>query len=886
MRRIVLIAVLLCASSPTPLWAQLPAEAINLAKVKILERQKPIDLCPVHLVKADPRLPKWTYKGVEYRGHTAACQSEFEKAPQKYSAAARYQRWENNFIADLSTAWCPVTDEVAGGFLKWERLGLKWESCCPFCNATVSENHFPAALQRLKTRARLAFAKTAGKYSRGAKHPLQGAVRGRSPAPKRSRVPIGDLLPGQIPEGLRPGLMWTVTSRGSGIDDHRTARLAALRVEPGAPPSPFLPPGPFRATWEGLLRLDFADKLVFSARGRGAIRLRINGHDVLVGEDLRGLKSAPLALDEGFHEFALEYASPPSGGASLRLYWEGAEFAWETVPPTAFYHTGDQLGLVQGERLRRGRALFASRLCVRCHQGEDEWKLTSGSMPELHAVAPSLAGVGSRLHTNWLAHWIANPPALRAGARMPALARSSGAGQDSQRRTRQAADLAAYLATLSDPPEDQRATDTPTFGSPAASALGKGLFSTIGCSACHTPLGSDTDAEATNPNPSTPLKPPTIGLSSLRSKWKPRALRDFLLSPQRHHRSTRMPDFGLSNEEADQLASYLLAASQPDRLQRLVPGDPLRGRQLVATLGCLNCHRLDLPNQFETKRLAELEGLDWDLWGCVASGDGLGEAPRFTFTPAQRVALLAFGSTDLSSLMQTVPAEFATRQLSERRCTACHGRDGRLANDQPAVAPRRVPDSRGGERLMALPTPPPLTYTGEQLRLRWLEEFLAGRVTSRVRPWLTVRMPRFPQTAVRLAAGLAADHGMAATENPSPLTAGDIDPELRRLGEQLLGPKGGFSCSKCHSVGARKAQMEVGFGVIDLVHSKRRLRDAFYLRWMMNPTRVLPGTRMPAYTDEAGNSPLVKILDGDGVRQFEAIWKSIDARQAVSGSTR
>ena len=108
----------------------------------------------------------------------------------------------------------------------------------------------------------------------------------------------------------------------------------------------------------------------------------------------------------------------------------------------------------------------------------------------------------------------------------------------------------------------------------------------------------------------------------------------------------------------------------------------------------------------------------------------------------------------------------------------------------------------------------------------------------------------------------------------------------RRLGEQLLGPNGGFSCSKCHSVGARKAQMEVGFGVIDLVQAKRRLRDAFYLRWMMNPTRVHPGTRMPAYTDEAGNSPLVKILDGDGVRQFEAIWQSIDARQAATGSTR
>jgi len=30
---------------------------------------------------------------------------------------------------------------------------------------------------------------------------------------------------------------------------------------------------------------------------------------------------------------------------------------------------------------------------------------------------------------------------------------------------------------------------------------------------------------------------------------------------------------------------------------------------------------------------------------------------------------------------------------------------------------------------------------------------------------------------------------------------------------------------------------------------------------------------MPQYTDEEGNSVLTGILDGDGGRQFEAIWQ-------------
>lgn len=213
----------------------------------------------------------------------------------------------------------------------------------------------------------------------------------------------------------------------------------------------------------------------------------------------------------------------------------------------------------------------------------------------------------------------------------------------------------------------------------------------------------------------------------------------------------------------------------------------------------------------------------------------------------------------------------ACRKGHEFRCAACHGRDGRRANDQPAIAPRRGPDPSGEQELIALPTLPPLTYTGEQRRSRWLEDFLAGRIEYRVRPWLKVRMPRFPRSAAQLAIGLAADHGIHPADKSSPLVERAPNPELRQLGETRVGPDGGFSCSKCHSVGARKAQMDVGFGVIDLIHSKRRLRDEFYLRWMMNPARVLPMTRMPAYTDEEGNSPLADILGGNGKRQFQAV---------------
>ena len=72
--------------------AQLPAEAVQLDKVKIPEKQKAIDLCPVYLEPSDPNLPAWEYKGVGYRGSKPEAKDAFFKDPDKYAEAARDDR--------------------------------------------------------------------------------------------------------------------------------------------------------------------------------------------------------------------------------------------------------------------------------------------------------------------------------------------------------------------------------------------------------------------------------------------------------------------------------------------------------------------------------------------------------------------------------------------------------------------------------------------------------------------------------------------------------------------------------------------------------------------------------------------------------------------------
>ena len=109
--------VLLTLACVSAARAQLPPEAVILAKLKIPEAQKSVDLCPVHLVPSGEQLPAWKYKGAEYRGHTPRCQAEFKKDPDKYVEAARARRWENNFVSVMSVIWCLLEVQVKHGVL-------------------------------------------------------------------------------------------------------------------------------------------------------------------------------------------------------------------------------------------------------------------------------------------------------------------------------------------------------------------------------------------------------------------------------------------------------------------------------------------------------------------------------------------------------------------------------------------------------------------------------------------------------------------------------------------------------------------------------------------------------------------------------------------------
>ncbi len=682
-------------------------------------------------------------------------------------------------------------------------------------------------------------------------------------------------------ETAKPGLVLTLTSLATGAVDARISRLAALGVPAGTSASPFLPPGRFRALWEGRLRLDERDSIVFSAAGRGAVKLSIDGRVVLSGEgdDLATIEAAPVRLEAGTRELRLEYASPPAGDAFVRLDWSGKEFARETISATALAHADEPPLLEDGRLLREGREVFARRRCLKCH--ESAAGAASGELDaDVDLDSPSFEGIGSRLSASWMAHWIAGPRAMRPSAAMPHLLGHVGAQEALKAGDARPWDIAAFLATLRDP-----ALETDWSPAPEEAADGGDLFAGLGCIACHSlPGDPDFDRELNR-----------VPLRGVAWKWRPAALRAFLLEPSRHFRSIRMPDFKLSETEAGALAAFLLRTASgrpivasPNVASLNVASEPAgdidRGRKLAMTLGCVSCHRLPalenraaLENKAGAAPLSRLKTTDWRREGCGAS-QPRGKEAMYGLSERERSALARFAASGLDSLGRAAPLETGARLLASLNCQACHDRDGAPSRwSELGIEARHLVASEPAAIAMA--ARPPLTHAGDQLRAEWMERLFSGRLDSVFRPWLKARMPRFPAQARALAHGLALEHGRPLGDVPEPATesAGALSSDLTEIGRRLLEMQGGFGCVSCHPVGREPARMQLHFGVVNLRTARERLHPEFYLRWMLNPQRVAPLTPMPAYADEEGLSVLTSVLDGSAARQFEAIWQYLGA---------
>ena len=699
----------------------------------------------------------------------------------------------------------------------------------------------------------------------------------------------------------QPGLALVLRPPDSTATDARVARLAALYVPEGQTASPFLDAGPFEAAFRGAIELNLNDWYRFSVRGSGAVRLSIGGEVVIERQELP-TGDTPLSTDgevrlnKGLNPIELVYRSPAAGDASLRLTWGNDYLPEEPLPPGLLRHA-DSPALDQGRSRRAARNLVADAMCIRCHAVANAPNPSMDGMPELQATGPDLDGIGSRLRPRWIEQWLLDPKALRPQARMPRVLST-----DAAEARQQAADLAAYLAGGLG---DDSAPDPATATSAAEVAAGRRLYTETGCAACHggptAPPGMDAaprlaaSPEFEAPAPASgqlgaPASPPASEKDAsedqgqvlrLGDKWQPSALAAYLLDPNRFDPWSRMPRTELEAGEAASLAAYLLAVTpengEAPPVRRDPPGDPERGRRLAEELRCRSCHSLPggdpPPAAAPPERLAGANR----IW--VADADGVARHPRYDLEPTEIDAIERFLAEDAASFSRAVPVEYAERRLGASGCLACHTRDGAPTSWSPPPAAATAPAGESvADDLFAPPAdadgagpdhlPPDLTWAGAKLRSDWLEAYVAGRVEDRPRPHLRVRMPAFPGHADLLAAGLHHQHGLPS----SPPEPDPIDPELAAVGRDLIrGDR--LGCHACHALGDDPAlggegsEETINF---DLV--RMRLRRAYFDRFLRDPQRILPGSKMPQFVDEDGYTALYDIFDGESERQFEAIW--------------
>jgi mono/diheme cytochrome c family protein len=647
--------------------------------------------------------------------------------------------------------------------------------------------------------------------------------------------------------------------------------------------------------WEGTLNILRAGGYHFQAVVRGRFRLALDGKDVLTAEGKDAVPvsqdSGEVRLEAGTHALRADFTRLP-GVARLEVAWESPFFHREPLPYDILGHEPKQVTRqVEDDALaEHGRLLAEERNCTSCHRPDDGDRVAKGLQKR---QGPDLSQVGQRIHPGWIYRWLEAPEKVRPGAAMPRLFTDDDAG----RVERYA--VARYLTSLGGPVPAPNKKEPRDQVSPRV--RGVALFSSIGCIACHQDAKTK-DAKG-SAEPSFYGLGPVSGvrasypLTNLGSKTTVERLTAYLSNPLAVDPSGRMPDMRLQGKDAEDLARYLCSSEDAD-IHRDLPaapaeeevlaafrrvetrGDELKafqaqpadarlrdlGKRLVIDKGCNNCHTIapggkPFASVLASSTFDDLKKPERHDAGCLGADAGKrGKAPAFAFADRDRRALRLFLTAGTRGSGSPAPAYAARVAFTRFNCLACHSRDGEGGLTPELVESlRRYEKAENAEAVM----PPPLTGVGHKLRTPWLREVLVA--AGRARPWMGLRMPQFGDAQVgQLPNGLAALEG---TEPDSevhkvPLTAAKLE-----AGRHLIG-KAAFGCISCHDL-ARIPN--TGTRGPDLAFQNQRVRYEWYRRWLEQPQRMAPGTRMPTVFN-GGKSTVETVLVGNPDAQAEAMW--------------
>ncbi len=482
-----------------------------------------------------------------------------------------------------------------------------------------------------------------------------------------------------------------------------------------------------------------------------------------------------------------------------------------------------------------GQLLMSELRCAACHDGKD------ARLP-LERTAPDLTDVGSRIAPEYLRKFLASPSAAHAGTTMPDML----AAEPPDRREAIAEALTHFLIAQSPRPFQREKVGEDDI------AVGKALFHTVGCVACHSPR-DDGGKEIAREG--------VVALSHLPTKYSSTSLAEFLLEPMRVRPSGRMPDMRLTPIEAKGLASFLIGRA--DATAGAMPPRPdlvALGKEHFHKLNCAACHKLgDIPAAAPVVALPAANSAR----GCLSEMPG--KNPRYNLSDDQTKAIRAALAQPIEPIADKT--RLATT-LVTFNCIACHVRD-----DFGGVTEDRNPHFRTTENNLGdeARIPPPLTLVGAKLQPVAMKKMLFDG--DSVRPYMLTRMPQFGEANLRHLPELLAKLDSVSNFDLTIPNAESRNPkeqsrerELRAAGRELIGDKA-LSCIACHTFNGKSAN----FKGIELMTFYQRLKPSWFYHYMLNPGAYRPRTVMPS-SWPGGQAAQTTILNGHTDRQIEAIW--------------
>ncbi|MDD5558122.1 c-type cytochrome [Candidatus Methylomirabilis sp.] len=563
----------------------------------------------------------------------------------------------------------------------------------------------------------------------------------------------------------------------------------------------------------------------------------------------------------------------------------------------------------------RGRQMVEELGCFGCHM--------MAGFEKVQKVGPDLTRIANKVDPSWLVRWINKPRGYLPKTKMPNF------GLSDEDALSIAAYLLNTSQPIPELHGEFKAPASVERGREIVSTVGcLGCHRVPGLEAKIPPAGAspavpsvhtlavppDSEKEAPGGAAKTasepkPMKawlvapPPSPenqdfapDLSKIASKVNADWLFAWVKNPKQFRPTTRMPNLRLSDDDARAVTAFLMTLGQKQRVggleQEVRKAERIAaGERLIRKRGCFGCHDIkgfetsekiapDLSN-FSQKRLQELffgEAVqvkqtwqDYTFWKLknprIYATERVEQLmPNFGFTDEEaktlRVFLKSLSTERVQPQFQRSPSdeELAIqngRTLVKRyNCNGCHVIEGQGG----AIAPFYANETR---------IPPPLEvgmmHEGEKVQATWLYQFLGRPVP--LRPWLDVRMPTFGlsiEEATTLTKYFAV---MGKQQVPYEyVSVGEPAPELMKAG-RLLMSKDYFDCFTCHQQGEKKPEGPSEGWAPDLSLAKRRLRPIWIGKWLKDPQKIQPGTKMPSYYPDGPDD----ILGGKEDRQIQAI---------------